>query len=1736
MPEIAEAQALLAALAESEEVKAAEAQRQRRLHLQTAYGQAMMWTKGFSAEETKAAFSRATELAAKTDNFVDRFAMAHGQWTFALVRGELQSAHQLASAFLKEAETAGRVVEAGVARRALALACYQAADFQQARTHCERALEACDAESERKAQERFQDAIGPVVMSILAVTTWQVGEIDRARELIEQSIRRASELGHPPSMASPLSWKTRLEILRGDAAAALISAETLEELSREHGMPFWRTMAELIVGWARGRLHDAAVGVEDLRRGLADRIEQGTLNDAWFFKGLLAELEAESLGAEHALARADEAIVLARQVENRCNLPFVHLLRGKFLLGRDPSDPAPAEEAFQTALAIAQEQGARSWGLRAALSLAKLYQSNARPVDAHAILAPALEGFAPTPEMPEIAEAQAVLAALAETDEVKASEMQHQRLMQLQVAYGNALFQARGYGAPETTKAFARVRDTAAGGRDASERLAADYGLWVGSMTRGELSTMRTHAAAFLRDVQARPNTPEAGVAYRAVGMTHWFAGEYAKARNYLDRAFALFHPVRDDDLAFRFAHDTGVAAMLHLAFTLWPLGEVKRAISLVVGAQTRIAGLSYKSAYAMGKMHTAMFGLLRGVLAQTVSSAAELGCVARDHDLNFWRAYGVCLEGWVKSMSSEPPAGLEEMRSGLELLREQNTLLFVPLLKLVLGEAEARARDHDSAIATLEDALATSRRSGHRAFDAELHRVRGEILLKSDPDNPAPAEDAYQTAVAIARQQGTRAFELRAALSLAKLYQSTARPVEAHAIVAPALEGFAPTPEMPEIAEAQAVLAALAETEEVKTVEAQRQRRLHLQTAYGQAMMMTKGYAAEETKAAFARAAELAGKTHDFSERFTLVQGQFAAATTAGELRSARELALTLLREAEEAGRVTEVGIANWWLGLIVYWRGDLAGARTHYERALDARDPTPDPKVQERFSDFSTWSIWASAQFARTAWALGELERARKLIDLATRRAAESDVPTITNAHFWNSYLEVWRDDPAATLKAAQALELVAQEHGIAQYLNEAELHSGWARGRMNDPIAGAAQMQRVLAAFVEQGVRVNLGFYTGLLAQLEAETLGAESALARIDEAFRLSNAVGHGCSLPFLHRLRGEILLKRDPSDPALAEEAFHASIGIAKAQSARSPLLLASFALANLLQSIGRSVEAQAVLEPAVEGFAPTPELPEIAEAQALLAALAKNDEVRAAITQRERRFRLQTAYGQAMMWSKGYAAEETKVAFARAAELAGRIGEFSERLMALHGQWAVALVGGELRSARDLAFELLHETEDAGRAWEVGIANRMLGLTAYLQGDFVAAKTFCERALEAPDTKPDLNFGERFNADSLVSLAYLAPTTWALGQVQRARELIDAATQPAVEIDIPAMADALHWKVDLEILRNDPFAALSAAEALKVVVRESTMAQWLNLAELTTGWARGRIDDPVGGAAQVRRALAHFLDQGVRSDVGFLSGLLAELEAKTLGGVSGLARIDEAVRLTLQFDNRFALSFLHRISRRNPSGERPNKSRSRSRGVRDRDYHCEGSGRAEFRVARVACPRKATSIDRSPRRSPRRPRPGARRLLTNAGNAADRRGAGALWSAHGDRRGQNRRNATPAEGPSANRLWQSRGVVEGLCCRGDQCRFLARKRTRQRDWRLLRAFRGSARTVDLGADSGRTSDGARACLGVPAGSGTRGAHRGSRRRKPQSGLNMLLFRRIRRGSNVLSPGTRHLRP
>jgi predicted ATPase len=113
-----------------------------------------------------------------------------------------------------------------------------------------------------------------------------------------------------------------------------------------------------------------------------------------------------------------------------------------------------------------------------------------------------------------------------------------------------------------------------------------------------------------------------------------------------------------------------------------------------------------------------------------------------------------------------------------------------------------------DTAFASIDEVLADTERDGQRWFEAETHRIRGDILFKRGPANATAAEGGFLTAIDIAQRQEARSFDLRAALSLVRLYQSTGRAADVHAVLAPAFEGFSPNPEFPEIAQAQALLA----------------------------------------------------------------------------------------------------------------------------------------------------------------------------------------------------------------------------------------------------------------------------------------------------------------------------------------------------------------------------------------------------------------------------------------------------------------------------------------------------------------------------------------------------------------------------------------------------------------------------------------------------------------------------------------------------------------------------------------------------------------------------------------------------------------------------------------------------------------------------------------------------------------------------------------------------------------
>jgi predicted ATPase len=238
--------------------------------------------------------------------------------------------------------------------------------------------------------------------------------------------------------------------------------------------------------------------------------------------------------------------------------------------------------------------------------------------------------------------------------------------------------------------------------------------------------------------------------------------------------------------------------------------GRASAARELQTAATQRARETGHLHTIAYAVSYRAAFETMRSDPRAAEPYAAETFELGRAHDLRLYIGYGAVVSGWVRARLGDREQGLTLMREGLDSLRLQGFALLTPLLYGLLAEVQAELGDSAAALATLDQTLTEIEVSGHRTFDAEVHRVRGEILLKWEPSDPASGEAALQTAVAVAREQGARAFALRAAISLARLY-STGRNSDAWAIVAPALEGFAPTPSMPEIAEAQALLAAIA-------------------------------------------------------------------------------------------------------------------------------------------------------------------------------------------------------------------------------------------------------------------------------------------------------------------------------------------------------------------------------------------------------------------------------------------------------------------------------------------------------------------------------------------------------------------------------------------------------------------------------------------------------------------------------------------------------------------------------------------------------------------------------------------------------------------------------------------------------------------------------------------------------------------------------------------------------------
>jgi class 3 adenylate cyclase/predicted ATPase len=382
-----------------------------------------------------------------------------------------------------------------------------------------------------------------------------------------------------------------------------------------------------------------------------------------------------------------------------------------------------------------------------------------------------------------------LLDGLPETRERKRLELD------IHVTLTTALMAGKGHADPEVVAALERanrlVTETAAVGTPL--HFSVLFGLWVSTFNSGAIAAALEPAANFLSVAQSQPSSGPLLVGHRILGHSLIYSGDYRAAVAHLETAASLYRPDEHRDDAFRYGQDIGVSAFVVLSWALWHCGYPDQSAR----AADRALAYSRQLGHAHTLSHALAMAGMAAVFARDVDVATvhaygnDCVALASEHGFPLWAAYGRILQGWADAQQGEATTGIARIRDGLAASEATGTRVRAPLFLTLLAEALALAGKIEEALAALDEALAKAAGSGERGWDAEIHRLRGELTARSPYPDPAKAEDSLRTARAIAREQGTRGYELRAATSLARLCGEQGRRGEARELLAPVYGSF---------------------------------------------------------------------------------------------------------------------------------------------------------------------------------------------------------------------------------------------------------------------------------------------------------------------------------------------------------------------------------------------------------------------------------------------------------------------------------------------------------------------------------------------------------------------------------------------------------------------------------------------------------------------------------------------------------------------------------------------------------------------------------------------------------------------------------------------------------------------------------------------------------------------------------------------------------------------------------
>jgi len=381
--------------------------------------------------------------------------------------------------------------------------------------------------------------------------------------------------------------------------------------------------------------------------------------------------------------------------------------------------------------------------------------------------------------------------------------------LQFRLALGPAYMAIRGYAAPEVEACYQRARELCRELGDTPQLVPVLHGLWTYHIVRAQ----HTSALALGEQVlQLGAATNDDGLLLQGnmeVGWSHFFMGEPEQAREHLERVLALYDHERHSSHAFTYGDNPATSARSVLASVLWLLGYPDQALRC---SEENLAILrsrvQHPYSVAFGFTLAAFLRQYLGDPPAARALAEEAVVISEAHGLAYMDAMASMFEGWARTREGELDEGMAQMRRGLAAQVATGAELARPYWLWLLAEACQRTGAAREGLALLDDADAAVEHAHDRYWEAEIHRLRGQLLLATaEPTAPAAAEACYRRALEVARRQGARSLELRAAVSLSRLWQAAGRHDEARELLAPIYERFTEGLDHPDLREAAALL-----------------------------------------------------------------------------------------------------------------------------------------------------------------------------------------------------------------------------------------------------------------------------------------------------------------------------------------------------------------------------------------------------------------------------------------------------------------------------------------------------------------------------------------------------------------------------------------------------------------------------------------------------------------------------------------------------------------------------------------------------------------------------------------------------------------------------------------------------------------------------------------------------------------------------------------------------------------